>query len=126
MTLLNNTAITKAVKNVCKFFDLYGQNVNLFISKKPKFNSTFSGLISLGVIFVIGYAFAQFLISWINGGKMTIIPSAISWSISELLAENRTISFDFDYSNYYVYFVVTAYLPRYYTFDKGLSKIREL
>lgn len=111
MTLLNNTNFTKALKNACKLFDLYSQNVNLYISKKPKFNSTFSGIISLGVIFLIGFAFSQFLISWINGSKMTIIPSAISWSISEILAKNMTISFDFDYQNYYVYFVVTAYLP---------------
>ena len=105
------SAFAKATKNVFKMFDLYGQNVNLFINKKSKFHSTASGFISIGIIFVIIYAFAQFIASWLNGEKMTIIPSAISYSIAEILAKNMTFAYDFDYHNYYLYFVFYATLP---------------
>ena len=111
MALDKNFDLLKKTQNFFKLFDLYGQNVNLYISKKTKLHSTFSGFISIGVVLIILYAFSVFLDSWLNGGKMTVIPSAISYSISELLAKNETISFEFDYRNYYVYFVITANLP---------------
>ena len=106
-----NFDFVKTSKNIIKCFDLYGQNVNLYISKKTKLYSTFSGLISIGVVLIILYAFSVFINTWLNGGKMTVIPSAISYSIHDLLAKNETISYDFDYHNYYVYFLILANLP---------------
>ena len=103
--------LLKAVQNTCKLFDLYGQNVNLFINKKPKFYSTFSGIMSIGVIFIIIYAFQGFISSWVNREKMVVISSSISLGVSELLTSNKTYAYEFDYTNYYVYFIVEAFLP---------------
>ena len=123
MVHLKQMMLVKSLKNACKFFDIYGQNVNLFINKKPKFYSSFSGLLSIGVIFIVSYLFVQFMISWFDGGKMTVITSSISLSISELLDQNKTLSYDFNYQNYYVYFVIVANLPNgSYFLTKDLEK----
>lgn len=99
------------LKQACKFFDLYGQNVNLFIDKKSKLYTTFSGLISIAVIGLIIYTFTGFITSWLNKEKMTLIPSSISYSTIELLTINQNYEYEFNFKNYYIYWVITAILP---------------
>ena len=100
----------KICQSFCKFFDLYGQTVNLYINKKPKFYSTCSGIISIGIIFLITYTFTGFISSWLAKEKMVIIPSSVSYSVNELLSRNETDAYEFSYQNYYIYFTVYAYL----------------
>ena len=92
-------------------FDLYGQNVNLFINRKPKFYTTLGGLVSICVILLIAYIFYGFILSWLKYEKMTIIPSLISNSVNELLAKNQTFEYNFNYQNYYIYWIISAVLP---------------
>ena len=93
------------------FFDLYGQNVNLFINKKPKFYSTCSGIISMGVIGIIIFTFVGFINSWLNNEKMTAIPSSFSYSTGEILSKNQNYEYYFNYQNYYIYWFLSAALP---------------
>ena len=104
-------SVFRAIKNTFKLFDLYGQNVNLFINTKPKFYSSFSGVISLGVIFIIVYSLFVFTNSWLNKEKMSVISSSISLSVNEILNSNQTYPYEFSYKNYYPYFVVQVVLP---------------
>lgn len=94
-----------------KFFDLYGQNVNLFINKRPKFYSTCSGIISMGVIVIVIFTFVGFINSWLNNEKMTAISSSFSYSTGELLSKNQNYEYDFNYQNYYIYWGFYATLP---------------
>ena len=103
----SKSLIIKNLLLFCKFFDLYG----LFIKKKPKFYTTCSGIISICVISIIISTFSSFISSWLNKEKMTIIPSSISYSSVELLARNQNYEYDFNYQNYYIYWVITAILP---------------
>ena len=104
-------AILKDIKRACKFFDLYGQNVNLLIEKKPRFHTTFSGIISMAVLMIIIYNFTGFISSWMNKEKMTVIPSGNSFSVLEILAKNQSYEYELDFKNYYIYWVVTAEFP---------------
>ena len=101
----------KSLYRFLKFFDLYGQNVNLFIDKKPKFYTTCSGLISMAVIAFIIFTFIGFINSWLNNEKMTPIPSSISKSVLELLSENKNYEYDFGYQNYPFYWSFFSVLP---------------
>lgn len=99
------------VQRVFKFFDLYGQNVNLYINKKPKFFTTFSGLLSMVIIAIIIYTFTGSITSWINNEKMTPIPASTSYSVSELLSKNVNFEYEFNYQNYYIYWAIMATFP---------------
>jgi len=107
----NSKNLLKNIKGFLKFFDLYGQNANLYIEKKPKFYSTCSGFLSLVIIFLIAYTFSGIINSWINKEKMTVITSSISLTITQLLEKNEKFEYEFDYKNYYIYFVIRAILP---------------
>ena len=97
-----------SIRRIFKFFDLYGQSVTLYISKKPKFSTICSGIISMGVIVIIIITFTQFISSWLNNEKMTPIPSSISYSSVELLAKNQTFEYEFNYENYDIYWYMAA------------------
>ena len=103
--------IFKNLRKAFKFFDLYGQNVNLFIDKKPKFYSTFSGIMSIFIIAIILYTFTGFISSWLNKEKMNLIPSSVSYSVNELMMKNQDYEYLFNYENYYIYWGITANLP---------------
>ena len=118
----------KILQHIFKFFDLYGQNVNLYINKKPKFYSACSGIISMGVIVIIIFTFIGFIDSWLNNEKMTAIQSSFSYSAMELLSKNQNYEYDFNYKNYYIYWSFWAALPngttlvvkdliKYYTYN---------
>ena len=107
----NKGLFVQNIKQACKFFDLYGQNVNLFIDKKSKLYTTFSGIISIAVLGLIIYTFTGFITSWLNKEKMTLIPSSISYSSIELLTINQNHEYEFNFQNYYIYWVITAILP---------------
>ena len=101
----------KNLKQFFKFFDLYGQNVNLFIDKKPKFYTTCSGIISMAVIFFIIFTFMGFINSWLNKENLTPIPSSISYSVLQLLSENKNYEYEFGYKNYPFYWSFYSDLP---------------
>ena len=103
--------LMKNLKRLFKFFDMYGQNVNLLIDKKPKFYTPFSGLISMAVISIILLTFTGYISSWINNEKITPIPSSNSYRSLELLAQNQIYEYEFNYENYAIYWVISATLP---------------
>ena len=103
--------IVKTMQRTLRFFDLYGQTINFFIKKKTQFYSAFSGLIRIGVIVIIIFTFTGFISSWVNKEKMIVIPSSISYSVGELLTKNESYEYQFDYKNYYIYWVIAADFP---------------
>ena len=107
----SNVHVIRNLQQIFKFFDLYGQNVNLFINKKPKFYTTCSGLMSMGVLALIIFTFAGFINSWLNNEKMTPIPASFSYSTSELLSKNQNFDYEFTYKNYAIYWFISATLP---------------
>ena len=107
----SKSSLIKNFQRFFKLFDLYGQNVNLLINKKPKFNTTFSGVISMGVIAIICFTFTGFITSWLNNEKMTLISSSISYSSLELLSDNQNYEYWFGYKNYAIYWSFYTVLP---------------
>ena len=99
---------------ICKFlryFDLYGQSINLFVSKKKKFCTAGSGCISILIIILIFQYYKTLISSWVNRQNMTLIPSEISLSVTDLLARNASYNYTFDYTNYYLYFAIRGLSP---------------
>lgn len=103
--------ILKKIKRFFRFFDLYGQNVNLYINKSSKFKSWFSGLISLGILIFICYFFAPILKTWMNQQTLITIPATVNYSVKQLIQENKPYEYDISYKNFYVNFIIKALLP---------------
>ena len=101
----------KSLKTIIKYFDLYGQNVNLYVNKEPKFHSSCSGIASIGIIFLMIYVLTGILTSWMNYERLNVITSSMSWSVSQLLKVNQKQEYELNYNNYDVYFMVRAFLP---------------
>ena len=103
--------IVKTTRTLLKYFDIYGQNVNLYINKSPKLRSACSGLISLAIIVMISYTLIGVILSWMNREKMRVITSELSLSISQILDKNENYKYELSYNNYNIYFSVRAFLP---------------
>lgn len=116
-----------SIKKYLKFFDLYGQTVNLYIEKSTKFKSQFGGFLSIGILFFISYCIFGVLISWAKNEKITVITSESKYSVNELLRANKNHEYELNYRNFYPYFVIRADLPegtiytqkmmKYFSFD---------
>ena len=81
------------------------------ISKQKKFCTVGSGIISIIIIVLIFEYYKSLISSWINRENMTLIPSEVSHSITELLAKNQSLIYQLDYTNYYVFFAMRVRLP---------------
>ena len=101
----------KILKKFLKFFDLYGQNVNLYVDKNQKFYSACSGFFSILIILLLLYIFAGVIISWVNKEKVTVITSSINYGVSQLLGRNQNDEYELNFKNFNVYFMVRAILP---------------
>ena len=101
----------KIIKKFLRFFDLYGQNVNLYVDKSQKFYSACSGFFSILIILLLLYIFAEVIISWVNKEKVTVITSSINYGVSQLLARNQNDEYELNFKNFNVYFMVRAILP---------------
>ena len=66
---------------------------------------------SIFVIVLLSSNSIGFIESWINKQKMTLIPSSISYSVTEFLSNNKNFEFEFNYQNYYIYWFISATLP---------------
>lgn len=103
--------LVKTTRTIFKCFDIYGQNVNLYINKSPKLRSACSGLISLAIIVLISYTLMGVIVSWMNLEKMRVITSELSLSVSQILDQNENYKYELSFTNYNLYFSVRAFLP---------------
>lgn len=103
--------VISTLQHYLSSFDIYGQEVNLTINGRHKFRTSFGGLSTIVLIVLITHIFSDFFDSWLKKEKMTIIPSSISYNSMDLLAANKNYSYQFNYQNYGVYWMITAELP---------------
>lgn len=98
----------KCAKNSLLYFDLFGHEVNFYINKKGKVKSRFSGIISIAIIVFIAFSFIQSLLNWFRSENVTVISSFEVSSLSDFLSNNRTETYNFDYTNYFINYAPTV------------------
>ena len=91
--------------------DLFGHKVDLYINGKRKVKSKVGATFSLLLIGLIFYFFLINWTSWANLENLQTISSAKSLSVTELLLRNESYAYTFDFSNFNVYFVLSATFP---------------
>lgn len=96
------------------YLDMYGHRVDLYINSKTMVRSKIGAFFSALIIGFCLYTFISNYISWRDKEYLQTISSTIALNVNELLRENRTYSFDFDSSNYAMYFVLQAYINNTY------------
>lgn len=91
--------------------DFYGHKIDLYIGSERYLKSEIGALFSVVILFISVYAMSQNIADLISLQKLTTISSSKTLSVTEVLAKNQSIEFDFDFSNYYIYFSLTANFP---------------
>ena len=103
--------LIKLLKYVEDFFidiDLYGHRIDLYINSKPLVKSRFGALISCLVLISCFITVVSNLSDWVNGANLQIISSSQSFSVPDLLQSNTSYIYEFDYTNFNIYFVLIA------------------
>ena len=103
--------LLKILKCLESFFidiDLYGHKVDLYIHNKPLVKSRLGALISSFVLVSCLINVIGGFSDWINGSNLQIISSAQSFNVLDLLATNSSYVYEFDHTNFYFNFVITA------------------
>lgn len=98
----------KKLENFFLYLDMYGHRVDIYINSNRMVRSKIGAFFSVLIISFCLYTFVSNYISWRDKEYLQTISSTISLSVNELLRENKTYSFDFDSSNYGIYFVLRA------------------
>ena len=90
------------------FFDLYGKQIEFYIDRRRTVTSRIGGMISLIVLALAFYTLGVNLYTWETLQNFKVISSSTSLSPAQLLSSGKNSSFIFDYSNYYLYFALSA------------------
>lgn len=85
-------------------FDLYGHKVDLYIGSRSIVRSKFGAFISLLILAVAFYSFSNNLSLWSTNQNLTTIQSVQSLRTFDLLANNISYNYFFDYFNYNIQF----------------------
>lgn len=91
--------------------DFYGVKIELYIDSKRTLKSDFGAFVSFAILFLTIFLSLQNVNQWFNMQKLSTISSSRTTSVTELLANNKSVPYVFNYSNYYIYFSLTANFP---------------
>lgn len=91
-----------------KKFDMYGQKLELWVNSERMVKSKFGAFISMIVISLCLYLFIENINSWNDKKNFQTISSSQSLAVSEMLLKNESFSYDFNHTNFNIYFGVTA------------------
>ena len=105
-----------------KLLDLFGRPVFLSINGDSKYRSYFGAILSIFVTGLSLFFLSKLLISWFSYEYSSTITSSENFSVANLLKENKTILYEFNNQNYYIYFVVYAKHPNGTLNYKSLAK----
>lgn len=101
----------KKLDHFLKSFDLYGHQLHLYVNDQLTVRSKVGALISLGVLGVCLFLFLLNIISYAKMQDYQTVSSALVLSSPALVTKNESIVYNFDYTNFYVYWVLSAYSP---------------
>jgi hypothetical protein len=99
------------ITSIFSNLDMYGHKVDLYIHSQSRVKSKFGACFSILIISLCLYLFIVNLIAWSNNQNLEIISSHQSLSANELALKNQSFNYTFDYSNYNIYFGLTATFP---------------
>ena len=119
-------------------FDLYGYKADLYVNTQRTVKSKLGAFISVSLIILSLYLFTVNMNAWIGLQNTQTILSSKSLNANDLIHYNLSYLYVFDYTNYDLYFSLTAEFPNstvlnyqqleryfvqnfYYTTAKGLK-----
>lgn len=89
-----------------KNIDIFGHRVDLYLEKKNTVKSHFGAIVTFFIIGICLYMFILNIFAWSNLNNLQIIPSSISLSPTEIISQNKSLEYKFDYQNYNIYFAL--------------------
>ena len=91
--------------------DMYGYPVNLYINSQRTVKSKLGGFVTLTILAIGCFIFASTIKVWSDRQTLQVITSTQTLTVTEMIKNNQSFLFDFDFHNFNVYYVLTANLP---------------
>lgn len=89
-------------------FDIYGRRVDVYINSKNMVKSKIGAFFSLAIITFCLYSFISNINSWNRNEYTQIVPASHTLNNDKMLKQNISYEYNFDSSNYYIYFVLSS------------------
>lgn len=90
------------------YCDMYGRRVDVYINSQTMVKSRIGACFSLLIVLFSLYSFVSNIISWSRNEFTQIVPAFHTFNSDKMLKQNTSYPYDFDSSNYYVYFALFA------------------
>ena len=91
--------------------DLFGRRVDFSVKNQILVKSKLGAFVSCIIIGLALYLFVINIISWRNMESLQTISSFQNMNVNDLLYKNQNFVYNFDYSNYGLYVVLSANFP---------------
>lgn len=103
-------------------FDMFGRRVQLSVDQKPGVKSKIGGAFSLFLIGVALFSFVNNYLLWINGDQLHMISSYNSLTVEDTAKKTPKLIYEFNSSNYYIYFSLSSSLDSKYIYNEDLKR----
>jgi len=103
--------ILQKIEQYFLFFDIYGHKVDFYINSQTMVKSKVGAALSIIICAVCFYVFVNNWMSWLEYKNLQTITSTQSFTVNQLLNENQSYIYYFDYHNYNLYYVLDAEYP---------------
>lgn len=94
-----------------KKLDIYGHKVDLSINSEYRVQSKVGASLSLSIFILCLYLFSVNWIAWSDNQNLQIISATESLTVTELIMKNESHIYSFDFSNFDIYFILSATFP---------------
>lgn len=89
-------------------FDLFGHKIDLYLNSKTVVKSKFGAFVSLALMGLCLFIFISNYIAWTQNQNLQTISASQSFTVQELLKNNQSFEFIWDYQNYNIYFLLSS------------------
>ena len=100
-------------------FDLFGHKVDFYINNNRRVKSKIGAILSVMMLALILFLFVMNWTAWMNFQNLQTISTTESFSIMELLTLNESYVYDFNPTNFYLYFSISATFPNGTLYNHG-------
>ena len=98
----------KSFFSIFKGLDFFGQGLFFYINGNITVKSRFGGFISVCILCLAIYSLIDSLVMWQKNQNLQMVSSSQNLLVSDIVNNNKSFSYELNYSNYAIYFAPSA------------------